>query len=528
MTDGNKYLSHILVKGLKNDAVPVISWLSEVFLSSDTFSNLIKQEEKNNSVTMVLNCLKGGLYSKHKDIAIWTAKIFTKLANNFLQLQILEQAWQWYVKVGLDGTMYFLKKHNGMEYIAFDLMVSMGQQHLFALFTEHHKASVDINQYWNNNLLFIKPLHSLMAKSEEVEEIIKFWINSLCSVSGDEVPNEKTVVVNALVDAWLLFPNAFEENEKISEYTLSLLTRHTRDKNSALCLFSLGNLFKLLETLALRKSSYAPLLYKALTFSLVENYSLLEIREFSMESFKHLFNGKPSIPVGILIDPLIKQMQLTEPPCYNLIDFHFFSVIVANQKLNIKNGLQLLDVLARVLLNDPLFGPSSSQLFLTLIRRWPEDESIEKLLEKFVKIALSTLIENIKKSFKPHRNSIYKLTKKHQNLPDPLIDMQTQCIIDTLKEVKDIGSESIKSSIHNNALTVYGNIRQKFSIELMRLRVLIKGNPDKLLSVEEERKNEKKMIPKTVKRSVISLERKKPTSHQSRDHSVTRGLYFTL
>jgi hypothetical protein len=145
-----------------------------------------------------------------------------------------------------------------------------------------------------------------------------------------------------------------------------------------------------------------------------------------------------------------------------------------------------------------------------------------------VKIALSTLIENVKKSFKPHRYATHKPTKKYQNLSDPLTNMQTQCIIDTLKEVRAMASESIKDSIHNSALAVYGSIRQQFSIELTVLKVLIKGDTDKLLSVEEERKSEKRIVPKTVKRNIMSLEKKKPGSYQIRGHSVNRGLYLTL
>lgn len=535
MTDGNKYLSHILVKGLKNDASPVVAWLSEVYAWNDIFAELIVREEKSNSVTMVLNCLKGGLYSKHREVAIWTARIFTRLAGSFFRQGVLEQAWQWYAVggTGLDGTIYFLKKHQGLGCVAFDLMASMGKQHLLALFTEYHKnVAEDVDQYWNNSLLFLKPLSLLATKCSEQEEselegIIRFWLGILCDTSGNtkDLPNEKTVVMNLLVEIWLLFPNVFEENERVPEYTLSLLTRHARDKNMSLAIFALSNLFKLLEDFALRKSPYAPLLYKALTFSLVENYSVVEIRELAMGSFMALFQLQPAIPVGILVDPLVKQIQLTESS-YNLVDFRFLSSIAANQRLNIKNGIQILDVLARSLVKDCLYCGVSSEQFLRLARRWAEEESMERLVEKFAKIALSAVVESAKRSYRPLRHASHRQAKKSQGLPSPLEHVLSQCIVSTLREIKAVASEDIKNSIHNNALAAYGSIRQQFSVELLPLKVLIKGDPDKLLSTDDNKEEKKRPIPKAVKRSIISLEKKKPGSHQARGHSVNRALYL--
>lgn len=48
------------------------------------------------------------------------------------------------------------------------------------------------------------------------------------------------------------------------------------------------------------------MIYKKLTFSLMENHAELELREFMLNNFRLVFKKYPSIPVEILMEPLIK------------------------------------------------------------------------------------------------------------------------------------------------------------------------------------------------------------------------------
>ena len=51
---------------------------------------------------------------------------------------------------------------------------------------------------------------------------------------------------------------------------------------------------------------YAPILYKILTFSIVENHGDSETREYFLVNFIQLFEKVQNIPVGIVIEPLVK------------------------------------------------------------------------------------------------------------------------------------------------------------------------------------------------------------------------------
>ena len=52
----------------------------------------------------------------------------------------------------------------------------------------------------------------------------------------------------------------------------------------------------------------APMLYKTLTFILVEFYWEIDIRELMLTHFVSLFKRVDSIPVAILCEPLLKQV----------------------------------------------------------------------------------------------------------------------------------------------------------------------------------------------------------------------------
>jgi hypothetical protein len=71
---------------------------------------------------------------------------------------------------------------------------------------------------------------------------------------------------------------------------------------------ALTRLFKMLEIFAQDRNPYAPIIYKTLTFSLVENHQQLSIRELIMNNFKSIFETIQSIPVVIMLEPLLKQV----------------------------------------------------------------------------------------------------------------------------------------------------------------------------------------------------------------------------
>jgi len=550
LTDSNKYLSHILVKGLKGDFDPVTAWLMEVYSWSKSFSNLIKIEEDNNSVNMVLNAFKGGLFSKQKDVAIWTAKIFTKLAYDFANTGLLRQAWEWYISVdgGLDGTIYFMQKHTEMEQIGLDLMINIGKGNLTELFTNYHKNLIkDPVIYWRTVLSFINPLSEVIKTcneqdKEELIKILQYWLDSSCRNSdndGRHTNDERAVALNLLSEIWLSFPNIVEEKEELANHVMTMLKRGTRDKNITMQIFSLSHLFKLLETFAAQKNAHAPIIYKALTFSLVENHQFVQIREFILQNFRMLFISQPNIPVGILIDPLVRQIQLSENSTYfyNTSDFEFFNTIAENPKLNVKNSIQLLDVLAKIILSEPLFGESAKVPFLKMIHRFINETSIVDFAGKFVRVAISTLFGLMKRKAPLKSTKPVKKQQKFANHAaqlqaqaaeaeeDKMGDMECRVIIETLKDIQLLGEESLNDLLKGLILAANLKIKQmtKNDYEPLKELLIFYGDPDELIAqYDAENMGEMQAIqsPQGAPLAIEAPPERKAESHQMRGRSI--------
>ena len=54
------------------------------------------------------------------------------------------------------------------------------------------------------------------------------------------------------------------------------------------------------------------MIYKLLTFTMIENIEDDDIREFMMRSFTNVFAAHKTIPVSILIEPILRTMQLSD------------------------------------------------------------------------------------------------------------------------------------------------------------------------------------------------------------------------
>lgn len=63
--------------------------------------------------------------------------------------------------------------------------------------------------------------------------------------------------------------------------------------------------FRLLDTFSVHKNPAAPVLYRAVIFSVVENFRDDVMRDFCWTNFKQLYKLQPTIPVDLIVDPLV-------------------------------------------------------------------------------------------------------------------------------------------------------------------------------------------------------------------------------
>jgi hypothetical protein len=114
---------------------------------------------------------------------------------------------------------------------------------------------------------------------------------------GVNSQDERIAAIVYLSEFWQKHLSFVEERPQIQELILNVLKKVSRDNDKLIRVVSIEHLFILLEIFANDHHSAAPLLYKQLTFLLVEYHMELEMREQVIKGFMAIFNDIPSIPV---------------------------------------------------------------------------------------------------------------------------------------------------------------------------------------------------------------------------------------
>ena len=114
--------------------------------------------------------------------------------------------------------------------------------------------------------------------------------------------------------------------KEAASVVLGELKRACRDPEFELQLTAHMQLFRLLDQFASMTHPVAPILFKVLAFSLIENHHEPVLRQFLVRNMQHTLQQQPFIPVGVLLKPLVKQATLYG---YNNSDFDFFLALVS-------------------------------------------------------------------------------------------------------------------------------------------------------------------------------------------------------
>lgn len=70
-------------------------------------------------------------------------------------------------------------------------------------------------------------------------------------------------------------------------------------------------LFQILDELAQIREPNAPVLYRLLVYNLVEGSIDLTLRETYTSNFKSLFVKHPDMPISILYEPFVRQLEIS-------------------------------------------------------------------------------------------------------------------------------------------------------------------------------------------------------------------------
>ena len=216
---------------------------------------------------------------------------------------------------------------------------------------------------------------------------------------------------------------------------------------------------------------YAPILYKILTFSIVENHGDSETREFFLVNFIQLFEKVQNIPVGIVIEPLVKQINVSDDTTYvyNTFDFDFFISVARHQRLSVKHGLQLMDVLGKIYLNDFHYFRAAGIAFMLIANRHASAEALQEYLYRFCCYALLQ-IQEIEKSKKPGPKEMPMYNGKRARLGPKLsndeqdeemkLKQKRYNVVDIIEKIIKCNQEGLNERIKDALIQANTNVRK--------------------------------------------------------------------
>lgn len=206
----------------------------------------------------------------------------------------------------------------------------------------------------------------------EQSGLIQYWID-LCSRQADsdgkQTIGERLQALSLLTDIWLQYTTFVDSKAEICNTILYMLKRSVRERSRQIKIGSVAFLFTLLDAFAQTKNQSAPVIYKALVFSLVENPSDPTVREIYLSNFGNIFKKHPNIPIGLFVNPLLKQLtiQLGVTLLLKTFDMDFFFILTSHPKMTLEISLLLMNFLSKLVLSEISYGSCATNLYIILV-----------------------------------------------------------------------------------------------------------------------------------------------------------------
>ncbi len=361
LTDNKKYLIHILTKGLTNkNFEPVIFFYQNILGNIDYFMKLLEinsiayPNQISKNIELSLSTFKPGLLSKNIEVVYICSRLLSKIALECIENNLISAAWDWFISPngGLEGCLLCFKKHNDASEVVVTLMNNFGRFHIYELFTVYLKQFLQNDGAYFTFVSDILPTFSKLSNfCDEFEKnnLKKFFLDYILEVSRSPNLNERIkscLFLSEILISFSIYFTSEEENYRI----LSIFKTLYKDSNHLVQYTSISQLFRVLLIFSSERNTFVPIIYKTLIFCFIEYHHDLSIRELMLSNFSYLFKVVLSIPVGIMVEPYVKQIQynLGKTYYFNLNDISFLTTVARHPRYNVKEAMLTLDVLGKI------------------------------------------------------------------------------------------------------------------------------------------------------------------------------------
>jgi len=495
LADSGNYLSQLIIRGLKGSYEPILEWLEGIQDNAEHLSMLVANEAESGSINLVFSSLKSGLSSKDWRIVAGTCEVMSSLHRNLLNYH--EVLFEWFLNKAFSPLVKSWETHSFAVVKGFvEVMMEFGGERMSELigevFCEYY---LQVSSYFNNvmKILPYMTMEDWQIQKIETQDLIEFWVEKglrQAEKDSSKPLDDKMLTISFLCEVWACFPSYIEQHEDLANSVLAVLKRACREKSRLLRLASYGKLFHLLSVFFETKNSYAPIIFKTLTFSLVENYSNERIREFLLTNFNAVLEEIPSIPISILLGPLIKQFQIGEIKKYNICDFEFFVAAARHGQLELKQGILLCDILGRIYLNDFCFSGAAEIPLMLIAARFKGMKAMQEFLEKLVELGFKLMCTHMSsKTIKSNMTSE---------------ELQEQKIFEFLKNLNfnisekliRLGNSELNSRLQDVLLQVNHQVKYATGRQLQGIHVVLGNLGDPSSLIEQFEQSQRALVPR--------------------------------
>ena len=279
-------------------------------------------------------------------------------------------------------------------------------------------------------------------------------------------------------------------------------------------------LFTLLDSLAKVKGEGGPLLYKILVFLFFENYNNVDKREFFLSQFSNFYIKNQTVPISILLEPYIKQINIVKN--ISIADFTFIAYIINHPRFTVDNAKKIVEFSLNITIENLLFARSANMIlnliFSTQILN-KKTEIISLMEDKFFEYIRGIL-------------NLYVI-----NLKKNIID---NAILETPYDIMLENYGKLNTKLHDIIIKVneeHKKIKGNFSNALLALLWFYPDHDDVLLRIEEKYSDEGpkenyvflKEKENGNKKNNISLKNKKiDSSNKENDEHLRRSVELVL
>ncbi|CAK61033.1 unnamed protein product (macronuclear) [Paramecium tetraurelia] len=493
-----KQLSNILIKGNKSFK-SVINWLMEL---SKYINHIIKFVTY--KIDILLSLLKAGLVSQNNEVCYWTLYIIEGILINLPQKELLEDVYAWLVREHGGLIVLILSQQRHHQYLeqVCKIYSVVSQYNVVDFFDVQLRKILKSGKEYID---FINGIIQTIQIRDQMQELNLFELFASHAVKLFEPQHtamERMTALKYFEHYWIFYPQSFVIKQ-MEQYLLNS-RKATRESSFAMRIFTYQSLFRILDNLALQKDKYAALLYKKLVFSLIENFDQKGVREFLVANFLMLIRKYSTIPLDILIIPMVKQLQIEQNEVQiNIVDFQLLKSVCTHPKIDVNIAILMLDMLSKLYLSSII----SNYFQLDLLSQI-KFKNLPLTLQKLQYLNIMATIRNMLKVVQ------MKIFKRQQ--------FRSQ-IISLIKFIINLRSFELNEQIKPVIAHFYLEIQQNLKTESKALFMLLGhfGDPQEI--IQEEQKKQKQ-VNQQPQQSIFQSQIVKSQLQGSKISQVQSGL----